>query len=748
MGANEWPPALKRWLQKSLSGLSSTQTTQGQQELKAVVKSMMENKVVWDIEWDEQAPHKVGDVQGTVQRLLHIAKGKKSEVVSAPPIAPRYTTPATSYASAVSRGTPVNQPSSYAASTYQDYYHMHQQQTYAPAATPSYAAVSALQPSYTTTASYNSGLGHYAQAPYSIPSHQTYQQTSYQMPLGTVVPPASLPQSQTAYDRYVPEPRSSSYAEPREGHSNWNQADARQHQQQAPSQSIPSSFLTGPSKWGPPSIPPPALPSLHASQDIREDEKLNKAKARSVDSRRDLGLEVRAGDDKRRRRRDRSSSSESSTSEEREIERSKMARDHSGGRGGEGDADYSKVAKAIREFLMSKAENQLSLTDFGRFYKEYPEYREALKGHVKDIVAHAGSGLVLTRSGVALKGKSKKSAAVPSPSVSPGPGSESPSKKAARAARFGNDAGQAAQVSTYEKITLESQRVAAALESAERTGGEVDWDSLVLKGTCTTLEKPFLRLTAPPDPATVRPESILMQALEMILGRLEKEGKAAYSWASDQLKSIRQDVRVQHIQNEFTVKVYESHARAALKYGAPDFQEFNQCSTQVKDLYALGLGEETSKNEFAGYLLLYHVYCKARYRYPSSFITLSLCNPKNPHDLSDPEAHAHALDLAIDTSNWMRFFRLYNQSPGLGKELLRPVAAHVRILSTRSSCSAAKTVPKVFLYSALKFVDESEWNVFCEHFKVAFTSPAKDVVDAKPTLQALSEVIAEGTVWT
>lgn len=49
----------------------------------------------------------------------------------------------------------------------------------------------------------------------------------------------------------------------------------------------------------------------------------------------------------------------------------------------------------------------------------------------------------------------------------------------------------------------------------------------------------------------VRPEDILEKALQMV----QASGKN-YLYKCDQLKSIRQDLTVQRIQNELTVKVF------------------------------------------------------------------------------------------------------------------------------------------------------------------------------------------------
>ena len=66
------------------------------------------------------------------------------------------------------------------------------------------------------------------------------------------------------------------------------------------------------------------------------------------------------------------------------------------------------------------------------------------------------------------------------------------------------------------------------------------------------------------------------------------------------------------IQNEFTIEVYETHARIALRN--KDREEFNQCQSQLKNLYILNeknrLAEDHSA-EFVGYRLLYNMLTKS-----------------------------------------------------------------------------------------------------------------------------------------
>lgn len=74
-----------------------------------------------------------------------------------------------------------------------------------------------------------------------------------------------------------------------------------------------------------------------------------------------------------------------------------------------------------------------------------------------------------------------------------------------------------------------------------------------VKGTSQELEKDYLRLTEAPDPTSVRPESVLKKSVAFVMAKFNENSD--YYYISDQLKSIRQDLTVQCIQNELTVEV-------------------------------------------------------------------------------------------------------------------------------------------------------------------------------------------------
>jgi SAC3 family protein LENG8/THP3 len=71
------------------------------------------------------------------------------------------------------------------------------------------------------------------------------------------------------------------------------------------------------------------------------------------------------------------------------------------------------------------------------------------------------------------------------------------------------------------------------------------------------------------------------------------------------------------VDSDLTVEVYECHARVALE--CRDLNEYNQCQTQLKQLYCTirtkKLPKCGSEMEFTAYRILYYVYLQGNKKY-------------------------------------------------------------------------------------------------------------------------------------
>uniref|UniRef100_A0AC34R7I4 SAC3/GANP/THP3 conserved domain-containing protein n=1 Tax=Panagrolaimus sp. JU765 TaxID=591449 RepID=A0AC34R7I4_9BILA len=122
-------------------------------------------------------------------------------------------------------------------------------------------------------------------------------------------------------------------------------------------------------------------------------------------------------------------------------------------------------------------------------------------------------------------------------------------------------------------------------------------------GTCLDIEKQYFRLTKKPDPSEIRPVSVLKRAFDKL--KTMSRNPENYKYIGDQIRAIRQDLTVQKIRNEFTVEVYEFHARLTLEN--KDMPEFNQCQSQLRHLYN-DLPNCKNEDEFTAYRLLYYIF--------------------------------------------------------------------------------------------------------------------------------------------
>lgn len=198
-------------------------------------------------------------------------------------------------------------------------------------------------------------------------------------------------------------------------------------------------------------------------------------------------------------------------------------------------------------------------------------------------------------------------------------------------------------------------------------------------GRSTALEKKYFRLTAPPNPDTVRPLPVLRQALDLLKKKWRAENN--YAYICDQFKSLRQDLTVQHVKNDFSVHVYETHARIALEKG--DLGEYNQCQTQLRALYAQNLGGRPM--EFKAYRILYLIHTGNRTAMNDLLAELS---PAEKREM----AVKHALDVrsSLALGNYHRFFRLYLDTPHMGAYLMDMFVQRERLAAIVNICRAYK----------------------------------------------------------
>ena len=262
--------------------------------------------------------------------------------------------------------------------------------------------------------------------------------------------------------------------------------------------------------------------------------------------------------------------------------------------------------------------------------------------------------------------------------------------------------------------------------------GEIDWSSFAIKGTSATVEKKYLRLTAAPDPATVRPPSVLRKALELAKNNWSEKGD--YYSTCDAFKSIRQDLTVQCIRDAFTVQVYETHARVAIE--KRDQTEFNLCLTQLKLLHKSYPSQYV--NEFAAYRLLYYIYTNNTLDVGVFLASVT------PAAQSDPcIKHALQVRKAWSSGNYVRLFRLSANAPNMSGALMdffmereRKEAFGKAVKSYRPTMSVEQ------LKTVLAFEQISEVREFLEQVigdSVVYADrPQNEKIDCKATSAAVA----------
>jgi len=257
-------------------------------------------------------------------------------------------------------------------------------------------------------------------------------------------------------------------------------------------------------------------------------------------------------------------------------------------------------------------------------------------------------------------------------------------------------------------------------------------------GTSQEFFKDYLRLTSEPDPKKIRPYSVLRETVDRLKNRWKQ--KENYNWICSQFKSVRQDLTVQGIKNEFTVNVYEIHARMALEKG--DMVEYNQCQSMLSSLYDLGLGAK-NRDEFAAYRILMFLHGLNRSDLNLFVGQLTSQQKSNPCVL-----HALNVQRALSMGNYHLFFSLYNTVPNMGGYIMDHFVERERIRALLVMTKSYISVPLVFIVKELAFENVSEaLDFLSSHDCAIFANPnhsdAEKAFDCKSASAPLAKLMEE-----
>ncbi|TFK74909.1 hypothetical protein BDN72DRAFT_832624 [Pluteus cervinus] len=265
----------------------------------------------------------------------------------------------------------------------------------------------------------------------------------------------------------------------------------------------------------------------------------------------------------------------------------------------------------------------------------------------------------------------------------------------------------------------------------------MDWDRHTIVGTSQAIFKDYLRLTSEPKPETIRPYSVLQKTLQELKQRWR--AKHPYPWVCSQFKSLRQDLTVQRIKNDFTVQVYEIHARMALE--SNDMVEYNQCQATLKTLYDLGIPGKVE--EFTAYRILMLLHGRNR-----SELNLFV-GQLTPNQKKDPAvSHALAVSRAIAMGNYHLLFDLYLDAPNMSAYIMDHFIDRERARALLIITKAYKTIPLAYLNNKLGFDDlDAARQFLVDHSIAFFVDPQQPDnlknIDCKPAMAKLTQVLEE-----
>jgi hypothetical protein len=298
--------------------------------------------------------------------------------------------------------------------------------------------------------------------------------------------------------------------------------------------------------------------------------------------------------------------------------------------------------------------------------------------------------------------------------------------------------------------------VGSGANQADGDGEMKFMSSEAIVGTCMEMEKMYIRLQSMPDPASVRPERVLVKWAERLQVKYDTD-EADWEWISDQFKAIRQDMVIQHIRTANAVKVYETNGRLALQ--EQDYPEFYKIQSFLMGLYKDNADASENEPEFMAYRLFYWMLNNNTVDMTKDIRNMSQSTKKHPEIV-----HAVALHQALELSDYVSFFRLYADTPNMGKCVVDTLRDRLRSRALRVLLRSYKpSIPVDFLQAQLGFRetggidemlnsslgvapdedDDDNWVKFADHYCLLSIPEVCTLCLCRHTLVSLSTQVSK-----
>jgi len=277
----------------------------------------------------------------------------------------------------------------------------------------------------------------------------------------------------------------------------------------------------------------------------------------------------------------------------------------------------------------------------------------------------------------------------------------------------------------------------ANVDDPEADPNVPNWDQHTIVGTSQEIFKDYLRLTSDPKPEQIRPYHVLQQTLTELKKRWRE--KVPYNWICSQFKSLRQDLTVQRIKNDFTVAVYEIHARMALEVA--DMVEYNQCQSSLKGLYELGIPGNVEG--FTAYRILLLLHGRNR-----SELNLYVSQLTSKQKTSLAVKHALAVQRVLALGNYHAFFEQYLSAPNMGAYIMDHFVDRERLRALFIMTKAYQRLCLTFIHQELAFDSVTHVREFlmshrAGHFVNPNSPDAEKILDCKAVSTELPAVLEE-----